>query len=289
MQPRQYIENYTLPEHREPIRNVLSYFKGNNCVCIGMECWGLKIPMAKSDDIICDIAIVSEVDSIQVLTFALTHTNNVIQHSQTAAALLKVKLVQLGGCTEKFSVYAHVIDITQSDMLQELEQMSHRYLYPSHFSPNQRKFDKILQAAAICMGAYMAKSQTVRSLNQNGAYHFVLTHDQFELLWTQQFIKELWVHGPAGAGKTVAALQMIQELRRRGSQHDNILYIAENEHLCAFVRSVLNLLCFLQKIKMEGILSIIVYIQLCMSSNLHTGVPKFDQHKSAQRIKISSQ
>lgn len=258
VQPRQYIENYALPQHRDAIRNVLSYFNGHNSVCIGMECWGLKIPMVNNASIICDVAMVTELDGIRVLTFALSRTQEVCNHSQTAAALLKNKLVQLGGCTEKFSVYAHVIDITQSDLLKELDkQMSYRNIYPSHFSSHQRKFDKILHASAICMGAYMAKSQAVKSLNQNGTYHFILTHDQFELLWTQQFIKELWVHGPAGAGKTVAAVQMIQELRRRGCRYDNILYLAENEKLCDFVRYVFGC-CYELKMNLKRYMFLVI-------------------------------
>lgn len=237
IQPRQYIENYASPQHREAIRNVLSYFKGQNCVCIGMECWGLKIPMMICSDIVCDVVAVTELDGVHVLTLALSNTPEVMHHSQSAAALLKNKLVQCGGCTEKFCVYAHIVDITQSDVSSALEkQITHRDIYPSHYLLSQRKFEKVLHASAICMGAYMAKSQAAHSMNQNGQYHFLLTHDQFELLWTQQFIKELWVHGPAGAGKTVAAVQMIQELRRRGCKYDNILYLAENDKLCEFVR-----------------------------------------------------
>lgn len=238
VQPRLYIESYADTKYREAVRNVLSYFKGNNSVCLGMECWGLKIPMIHCNDILCDVAIVTELDSIHVLTLAIALTSQVMHHSQNAAAVLKNKLVQNGGCTEKFIVISHVIDITQANVHEILDQeMSIRDIYPSHFCSNKRKFDKILNSMAICMGVYMARSQTNTLMNQNGHYYFLLTHDQFEMLWTQQFTKELWVHGPAGAGKTVAAIQMIQELRRRGCNHDNILYLAENEKLCDFVRS----------------------------------------------------
>lgn len=237
VQPRLYIESYADVKYREAIRNVFSYFKGNNSVCLGMECWGLKIPMMHCNEILCDVVIATELDSIHVLTLAVAVTSQAVYHSQNAAAVLKNKLVQSGGCTEKFSVISHVIDITQANINEILDQeMSVRDIYPTHFCSNKRKFDKLLNSFAISMGAYMAKFQTNTMMNQNGSYYFLLTHDQFELLWTQQFTKELWVHGPAGAGKTVAAIQMLQELQRRGCERDNILYLAENEKLCDFVR-----------------------------------------------------
>ncbi|XP_052252656.1 schlafen family member 13-like isoform X2 [Dreissena polymorpha] len=240
-QPRQYIESYASPQYREAIRSVLSYFKGSNTVCIGMECWGLKIPMSDCPEIICDVAVVTEIDNVHVLTLVTAWSEMASKHSQTAGAMLKNRLVQYGGCTEKISVICQVLDITQPNVREVLEhQMSLRDIYPSHFSSgSKRKFDKLLNSIAICMGSYMAKSQLLQPqcVTQTGNYYFLLTHDQFELLWTQQFTKELWVHGPAGAGKTVAAMQMIQELRQRGTNLENILYLAENEKLCEFVRS----------------------------------------------------
>ncbi|XP_060597672.1 schlafen family member 13-like isoform X1 [Ruditapes philippinarum] len=238
VQPRLYIESYAETKYRETIRNVFSYFKGKNSICLGMECWGLKIPMMHCNDILCDIAVVTELDSIHVLTLVFMITPQIEHHSQTVAAVLKNKLVQYGGCTEKFSVISHIIDLREPNIHEILDrEMSIRDIYPTHFCSNKRKFEKIITSMAISMGAYMARSQTNTSMNQNGSYYFLLTHDQFELLWTQQFVRELWVHGPAGAGKTVAAIQMIQELRRRGCNFDNILYLAENEKLCDFVRS----------------------------------------------------
>lgn len=238
IQPRQYIESYTDLSQREAIRTVLNLFKGSNSVCIGMECWGLKIPMMPCNEVLCDVAIVAEGDGVKVLTFALSRSDRVMHHSQTAATVLKNKIVQFGGCTEKFSVISNVLDISQNNVLEDLEkQLATSDIYPSHFCSNKRKIDKVLNSLIICMGSYLARSQALDSMNQHGSYHFLLTHDQFELLWTQQHTRELWVHGPSGTGKTVAAIQMIQELRRRGCCCDNILYLAENEKLCEFVRS----------------------------------------------------
>jgi superfamily II DNA or RNA helicase len=48
--------------------------------------------------------------------------------------------------------------------------------------------------------------------------------------------QELWIHGPPGAGKTVAALEIIRELVSRGCARKEVLYIAENPLLCAYIR-----------------------------------------------------
>ncbi|KAK7109857.1 hypothetical protein V1264_013826 [Littorina saxatilis] len=76
-----------------------------------------------------------------------------------------------------------------------------------------------------------------QSLSEYHDCHFLLTCDQLELLWTRQFTKQLWVHGPPGAGKTVAAMEMIRELVDRGCGRSQILYLAENPLLCAYVNS----------------------------------------------------
>ncbi|RUS74036.1 hypothetical protein EGW08_018210 [Elysia chlorotica] len=73
--------------------------------------------------------------------------------------------------------------------------------------------------------------------NDETDHYFLLTCDQLELLWTHHLTKELWVHGPPGSGKTIAAMEMMRILRRRGCKKEEVLYVAENLLLCAYVRS----------------------------------------------------
>ena len=67
-------------------------------------------------------------------------------------------------------------------------------------------------------------------------HYFLLTCDQLELLWMHHFTKEIWVHGPPGCGKTIAAMEMMRILRQRGCRKEELLYVAENQLLCAYVR-----------------------------------------------------
>lgn len=232
--PRHFIESYTGSKFKEEIKNTIQTFKGTNSICIGLQCWGLKVPFS-CPDVLCDVVVADDVDGVHVLTLTVQNLPHVRQHSQTVATILKNKLVTHGGFRHKFGVISHVIDLTNVQKAIDWEQnILNKDLYPSHFSI-QSKFDSLLDSFVIYMASYRAHAQNPGTYNLQGSYNFLLTHDQFELLWTQQFTKELWIHGPPGAGKTVAAIQLMQELRRRGCKNENILYLAENEKLCKFV------------------------------------------------------
>ena len=198
-------------------------------MCIGLQCWGLKIPFS-CPEVVCDIVVADDDDGIHVLTFAAVNLPHVRQHTQKVATVLKNKIVSYGGFKHKFGVISHIIDLSNVQEANDWEQnILNKDLYPSHFNIYS-KFDSFLNSVVICMASYRAHAQ-----NLKGSYSFLLTSDQFELLWTQQFTKELWVHGPPGAGKSVAAIQLMAELRRRGCSRENILYLAENEKLCDYV------------------------------------------------------
>ena len=115
-------------------------------------------------------------------------------------------------------------------------------IHPPTFLFNADKMDAILTALLIAVASYRPCQQG-QSLPPTGGSqspyhdcHFLLTCDQLELLWTRQFTKELWVHGPPGAGKTVAAMELVRELVERGCSPSQVLYLAENPLLCAYVR-----------------------------------------------------
>ena len=115
-------------------------------------------------------------------------------------------------------------------------------IYPPTYLLSTHKMDNILTALVVAIASYMpcqqgpSLSPTSGSPSGKHDCYFLLTCDQLELLWTRQFTKELWVHGPPGAGKTVAAMEMIRELVARGCKRSQVLYLAENPLLCADVR-----------------------------------------------------
>lgn len=104
--------------------------------------------------------------------------------------------------------------------------------HPSTYFLTEEKMDHIRTALLISMASY----ETVADNACCDNYYFLLTCGQLELLWTRQFTKELWVHGPPGSGKTMAIVEMIRELVNRGCQSSQILYIAEGPLLCTYVR-----------------------------------------------------
>ena len=210
--------------------------EGGNCLCLGAECWGLKSSYIRPPDILCDVLVISEMEGLHFMTFSSQSSTQVLLHSQAAAAMLKNKLVQNGGCADKFGLVCHCIDLSTplSDFTFSMSEsgLSKSDIYPSHFTVNQKKFERMMDSIIITMAAYSQHAPVLK----HGTLNFLLTRDQFELLWMQQFTQELWIHGPPGAGKTVAAVQMIEELRRRGCHEDEVLYLAENDKLCNFVR-----------------------------------------------------
>ena len=232
VQPRNYIESFARVQQREPVAMIIKQLLSPNSLCFGMQCWGLNIPLKDTEDIICDIVTLTEEDGLCVITLSISNRPHVYKHSQTAAAALKTKLVLQGGCTDKIAVICSVVNVTDGVINNTISPD----IYPSHFKINKQKFNNILKSLVITMGSYKAKSQFRTIQSKDKGYYFMLTRDQFELLWSQQFTRELWVHGPSGAGKTVTVIQMIEELQRRGCSSENILYLAENEKLCNYIR-----------------------------------------------------
>ncbi|KAK3585478.1 hypothetical protein CHS0354_003326 [Potamilus streckersoni] len=242
-QPRHVLEKLVPSNSKELIKETLQVCKGGKCVIFATECWGLKIPHSRPDEVLCDVLIISEDQDNHLVTFATCQKPHVLKHSQEVAVELKRKLVLQGGCSEKFGIICHVADINRlctnpQDFSAWKNSILSSVLYPSHFRINSSKFDKILDAVVVTMASYPASDLVSDENNtmQCENFQFLLTCDQFELLWTQQFTKELWVHGPPGSGKTVAAIQLIQELRRRGCRPEEIVYLAENHRLCSLVR-----------------------------------------------------
>ncbi|KAK3095720.1 hypothetical protein FSP39_018052 [Pinctada imbricata] len=241
-QPQHFLETYASMDDRRFIYEILGEFNTGKHLCIFVNCWGLAIALQRPEEVICDVLILSESHGCHLLTFAKSDEPHVHQHSQSVAASIKFKFVSLGGCTDKFGIVCHLICM-YSHNHEEFKQSLTEYFYPSHFYVTLSKLDNLIEAMVISISAYTPVDFTTLANNRREAilssdvYFFLLTCDQFELLWTQQFTRELWVHSPPGGGKTVAAVQFIQELKRRGCNKENILYLAENEMLCSYVRS----------------------------------------------------
>ncbi|XP_061184332.1 schlafen family member 13-like [Saccostrea echinata] len=239
-QPHHFLTTIDCVDTRSLVCSVVDLFSGGRHLSLFVNCWGLSVPLPSLQKVTCDLFIVSETQGCHLITFATSESNTIWAHTHDVAAHLKYKMVALGGCVSKFGITTHIINVKNFlDVKGDFE----RRFYPSHFDMSSEKFDNVIDSLIVTMAAYQPvdfttlNTTTVENILSQDTYFFMLTCDQFQLLFTQQFTKELWVHSPPGAGKTVAAVQFVQELKRRGSQTKEILYLAENELLCSYVRS----------------------------------------------------
>ncbi|XP_033756520.1 schlafen family member 13-like [Pecten maximus] len=249
IQPRHALDVISHSKKKDFIRDKLEKYKEADSICIVVNSWGLQVALPQPKCVLCDIFIISESHGCHLLTFTNEVNCRTREYSSSVAAFLKSRLVLHGGCTDKFGVTCQVVHVQDNSCHQDVtcsrnhDILDEEDLYPSHFYMNPHKIRNLIGSLIVCMAAYKPVDFTTLAAGNreevlaNMSYFFLLTSDQFDLFWSQQFTKELWIHGPPGAGKTVAAVQLIQELRRRGSAQNQILYLAENDMLCSYVRS----------------------------------------------------
>ncbi|XP_069140967.1 schlafen family member 13-like [Argopecten irradians] len=249
IQPRHALDMVTNSKKKEFIRDTLEQYREADSLCIVVNCWGLQVTLPPPKCVLCDVLILSELHGCLLLTFTNEVNCRTREYSSSVAAFLKSRLVLHGGCIDKFGITCQVVlgqeNAGQTDTVcpRNNDLLDEEDLYPSHYNMNPHKFRNLMGSLVVCISAYKPVDFTTLATGNmeevlaKMAYFFLLTSDQFDLFWSQQFTKELWIHGPPGAGKTVAAVQLIQELRRRGSAQQHILYLAENDMLCSYVRS----------------------------------------------------
>lgn len=109
-------------------------------------------------------------------------------------------------------------------------------ILPKEFQMDTEKLKALLYALVITLWQFESpfkKQLGVAALN-------VLTKGQFALLWELQKVgksskRKLFIHGLAGTGKTMVAVQMIKRLIKKYG-HDSVLYVCENAPLESYVR-----------------------------------------------------
>lgn len=238
-QPRHFLSFVSCQATRDLVCSVVDLFSGDRHLSLFVNCWGLSVSLPLIPKVICDLFVASESHGCHLITFADSESGAIWTHAHHVATHLKYKMVALGGCLAKFGITTHIINVKNfTDVKGDLNCK----FYPSHYDMSSEKFDEIVNSLIVIMAAYQPVDfTTLNSINMENilshdSHFFLLTCDQFELLFRRQFTKELWIHSPPGAGKTVAAVQFVQELKRRGCQSSEILYLAENKLLCSYVR-----------------------------------------------------
>lgn len=190
------------------------------------------------DGVICDLLLFnSKKGGLHLFTLFNPEKDNkqVRAYSFTTAKILKKLLVVQGGCAEKFYITPHVVPCHSQEVEQQIGPIFPDNRYPKSYDLAQgrnTKVNKILESLVNVL----AVIPSALSSKMGISLFNLLTKEQFELVYQEidrSRSKELWIKGVAGTGKTIVAVEFINELRRRDPslQNENILYVCENAGL----------------------------------------------------------
>ncbi|XP_041370884.1 schlafen family member 13-like [Gigantopelta aegis] len=235
LQPKHVLDKIQNPAIKTSIKNILSTFSDEPHLAVDVHSFGIGLDLPSSVDSVLDVLVLSPHYGLHLITMTTKSSSDssVLKHCCSVAKTIKMKLVHHGGCTERFGIHIHVVNINNSLALENFQLELDKTIFPVTYSNGEHILEKILSCLVVAVSAYKPHEAATKQEE----YYFLLTCDQFELLWNYQFTKELWVHGPPGSGKTVSCLLMIKHLVQQGCRKQEVLYIAENDLLCAYIRS----------------------------------------------------
>ncbi|KAI8783794.1 schlafen family member 13 [Biomphalaria glabrata] len=235
--PKNILQSYGNETMKKIISKLACTFSEEPHLIISLEAWGLEIERPfKPPSVLSTLVVISSLYGLHLVCLVsnVATEDDVWTYAREIAVNFKKVLIQHGGCISHLGVKIHVLDINTSLILENFQGSIDVDIYPQTYKLREDNLDDILTALTIALASY---KNLGAEKNTDSDYYFLLTCDQLELLWCHQFTKELWIHGPPGSGKTIAALEMIKEFRRRGCQKEEILYVAENPLLCSFISS----------------------------------------------------
>ncbi|KAL8198773.1 UNVERIFIED_CONTAM: hypothetical protein K2H54_023726 [Gekko kuhli] len=192
--------------------------------------WAMDIGLPKNRAIVCD-ALLMVVGCYPVLcTVVENPTSDVYEHSRSTARLLKQKLANVGGYSQKICVIPKVLYLQPTNGQDARDQ---RLKYPEAYRLRQKHLPNLQKALVIVLFGFTSFSSDfigVEFLN-------LLTYEQYETLSKKlDGTREQFIYGIPGSGKTVVALKIMEKIKNEfGCQPDEILYICENKPLRDFV------------------------------------------------------
>lgn len=194
--------------------------------------WAVDIGLPKNQAIVCDALLMAVGHCPVLYTVVENPTSDVYEHSKGTARLLKQKLVNVGGYTQKFCVILKVLYLHPINEQDAGDQRSLKY--PETYRLRQEHLPRLQKALVTVLFGFTSFSSDyigVEFLN-------VLTYEQYEHLSKKLDETRLqFIYGIPGSGKTVVALKIMEKIKNEfGCQPDEILYICENKPLCDFVR-----------------------------------------------------
>ncbi|XP_015263470.1 PREDICTED: schlafen family member 13-like [Gekko japonicus] len=192
--------------------------------------WAVDIGLPKNRAIVCD-ALLMVVGRYPVFYSVVENpTCEVYEHSRSTARLLKQKLANVGGYSQKICVIPKVLYLQPTS---EQDAGGQRLKYPVDYRLRQEHLPGLQKALVTVLFGFTSFSSDfigVEFLN-------LLTYEQYETLSKKlDGTREQFIYGIPGSGKTVVALKIMEKIRNEfDCRPDEILYICENKPLRDFV------------------------------------------------------
>ncbi|CAL1529274.1 unnamed protein product [Lymnaea stagnalis] len=235
--PKNILQSLPDDDVRKAVSKLIGTFSEEAHLVVFIDSWGLELDLPpRPTSIKASFAVISSLYGIHLACLVSNPLpeHDVWQFSCLMAIRIKNILVQHGGCVSHLGIKTHVLDMHAPFMLENFQGSIDVDVYPQTYKLREDDLNEIITALTVAVASYKNLGSEKGTETD---FYFLLTCDQLELLWCHQFTKELWIHGPPGSGKTIAALEMMKEFLRRGCLKHEILYVAENPLLCSFVRS----------------------------------------------------
>ncbi|MBN3304636.1 schlafen family member 11 [Amia ocellicauda] len=214
--------------------------EGHHGALIFSYSWAVDLDTPKNESIICDALLISSDRHPIFYTIVRKETPDSWKYARETAFLLKQKLVNVGGYSEKTCVIPKLVDCNTGGIIPRVNNPvdSEQILvnYPDGYILRDITSVKALLRALVIVllsfSSFLSDQLGSKFLN-------LLTIQQFEVLnykYCFQDFKRLFVHGLPGTGKTVIAMNLMKRIKNTyNCEIKNILYICENQLLRDFM------------------------------------------------------
>lgn len=198
-------------------------------ICIFSQSWAVDLNIHKNENVICEALVISTGSYPTLCCVVERASPELWKYATDTARHLKQKLVNLGGYTGKLCVIPQLVE-TQS-----MSAINLQTLYPNSYRLAQGDVRALLRSLVIVVMSFTS----LWSDEVGCEFLNLLTAEQFAILQTYDKIKNLFIHGVPGSGKTLIAMKLIKRIKNaHHCERNNILYLCENVGLRDFMRYV---------------------------------------------------
>uniref|UniRef100_A0A8C8S7J9 Schlafen family member 13 n=1 Tax=Pelusios castaneus TaxID=367368 RepID=A0A8C8S7J9_9SAUR len=196
--------------------------------------WAVSIGLSANEHVVCDALLIAADRSPTLYTVTENCSEAIFGYSRSVARMLKQKLVNDGGYTQKLCVIPQLLHYGPNR--QPNNDLCVQVRYPHPYVLLRSDMSDLLHSLVIILLSFRSFLS-----DQLGCEFFnLLTLRQYEILRTNlDKSKKLFIYGLPGTGKTIVALNIIERIKNEFCcKSEEILYICENQPLKAMVRDV---------------------------------------------------